>query len=786
MAHLLGSKTCIESLRIDIDDLQNVVYDVIGRTGSIKCHSWKYPDKLATDVDIRELLQRYRYGKNEVDNQVAHIILFEIIIDRLLLVVHGSWHFLHEIQTKILPNTLDPSSTIDQQSCLSIGLVVKKYWNKLVQLFTILQQHEVRPDDSHRIQSNHSTTTVSISSKTILNIDKHCQTIETSFSPCSSCIQLQQCLRNHGDNIINLCHTNNLPSTLAHHRCSSTTIPEWLSSDDIIQWFECQSKDFDHLSKHIENLNTTLKKTKVDLDSSEKLYKQQNETNRRLQQTINELKQSKKILQESCDNKMSVIKKEYEQEKQNYNEQIKVLTTEKLNCEQRLKDLNDEYTSRGEQLEKLESSKKELTFLNENRIKSDEMIKTFEQDHIRLQTELNVIKRDLDERNRDLQKERIRIENMIRQEENYQSKQKLLTKSHEEVSQECETLKKKVIDLENQRDELQKSLLTIQKQNQESSETIRLQSLMETNHHVLEEVASLKANIEQFHQEMNEREQMLSKQSDSHGQQQQTVLTSDNLIHDMQNQMRANELRIDLLRQQNDSFKISLENLPLSNRSTNLSRISEEPSHRRHSFTNEMSTSKPKPTPLWLLNDEILEQQAFSETRPVITTNSIPRSHENNSRISRWIISDSDANIETFSQPVDHSRTSTSIRIHSTDFVTSSESRPVAATRSSRNINNIQTLPIPSSSDHSKMSLHDKLCSKFFFLGKTRPITTGTKRSSTIEHTRRDVSIPKSFRNPSSAKTQHLSLNIIHRCSNCNRTFDDKRNYDTHKLCCRT
>ena len=127
-----------------------------------RCHSWKFPDKLATDVNIKELLERYRHGKNEVDNQVSHIILFEIIIDRyrvydrkchfntftsfvrLLLVIHGSWHFLHEIQAKILPNTLDPSSTIDQQTCLSIGLVIKKYWTKLVQLFTILQQHEVR------------------------------------------------------------------------------------------------------------------------------------------------------------------------------------------------------------------------------------------------------------------------------------------------------------------------------------------------------------------------------------------------------------------------------------------------------------------------------------------------------------------------------------------------------------------------------------------------------------------------------------------------------------------
>ena len=45
------------------------------------------------------------------------------------------------------------------------------------------------------------------------------------------------------------------------------------------------------------------------------------------------------------------------------------------------------------------------------------MVKTLEQDHIRLQTELDLVKRDLEDRNRELQKERTRIENMIRQEQ---------------------------------------------------------------------------------------------------------------------------------------------------------------------------------------------------------------------------------------------------------------------------------------------------------------------------------------------------------------------------------
>ncbi|CAF4434555.1 unnamed protein product, partial [Adineta steineri] len=84
---------------------------------------------------------------------------------------------------------------------------------------------------------------------------------------------------------------------------------------------------------------------------------------------------------------------------------------------------------------------------------------------------------------------------------------------------------------------------------------------------------------------------------------------SDNLIHDMQNQMQTNELRIDLLRKQNDSLKSSLGNCLLKNNINNPSKITQESrdstrheeSHRQDSLRNEIVTSKPKRTPLFFI-----------------------------------------------------------------------------------------------------------------------------------------------------------------------------------------
>ena len=84
MAHLLGSKFCIESLRSDVTDLQSAVSDVFSRTGPIRAPSWKYPDKASSDLDIPDLLEMYDFTDDEEERQVSHIVLLELVIDRFV------------------------------------------------------------------------------------------------------------------------------------------------------------------------------------------------------------------------------------------------------------------------------------------------------------------------------------------------------------------------------------------------------------------------------------------------------------------------------------------------------------------------------------------------------------------------------------------------------------------------------------------------------------------------------------------------------------------------------
>jgi len=82
MSGLLGSRDCIESLRSDVSDLQWAVMDVLSRVGPVTFRSWKYPDKLSADLDMKELLEKYVCGDDLEERQASHIVLLELVIDR--------------------------------------------------------------------------------------------------------------------------------------------------------------------------------------------------------------------------------------------------------------------------------------------------------------------------------------------------------------------------------------------------------------------------------------------------------------------------------------------------------------------------------------------------------------------------------------------------------------------------------------------------------------------------------------------------------------------------------
>lgn len=83
MTELLGNKFSVESLRKDAQDVNSVLANLTSRLGHVSFSSWKFPDKLAVDVDIPDLLEMYEYDEEfPEENKIAHIMLLELLIDR--------------------------------------------------------------------------------------------------------------------------------------------------------------------------------------------------------------------------------------------------------------------------------------------------------------------------------------------------------------------------------------------------------------------------------------------------------------------------------------------------------------------------------------------------------------------------------------------------------------------------------------------------------------------------------------------------------------------------------
>lgn len=101
MAHLLGSQACMDSLRKDLTDLQGTIVDVFSRAGPVRFPSWKFPDRVACDLDMVALLEHYDHVPGDPEfTQLSHAVLLELVIDRLLLLLQSCASYLENLSVE--------------------------------------------------------------------------------------------------------------------------------------------------------------------------------------------------------------------------------------------------------------------------------------------------------------------------------------------------------------------------------------------------------------------------------------------------------------------------------------------------------------------------------------------------------------------------------------------------------------------------------------------------------------------------------------------------------------
>ncbi|NWX53717.1 CC157 protein, partial [Promerops cafer] len=566
MAHLLGHRGCMESLRADLRDLQAAIADVCSRAGAVRFPSWKFPDKLSCDLDISVLLQRYRHSDSEPEfSQHAHVVLLELVIDRLLLLLQS---FTGYAETLLSGRAVPPAR--GPGPCMSAGLTARTFWSTMLKLGAFCQQLRDEVGDPTQQSTPPSAPQAGKYQKEHLKCllpdvlesgtapeaaqpDSVCpcpsvqpragpslaqstrsvptQTPGSPLGSCDTCSSAQASLHEVGRAITSICQSQNIPSALSKFQemLEGSAGRGNLSATDMSYWASEQSKDLSRINKHLQGLLQQVNPMKAELEEmgkqKEKLQKQVEDFSRKLQaEKDTQAEQQKKAEQslKAKEKEHSEAVARLEQDKDDLRRGTELLDHSvcvfpELSKTTLLEEMKTTMVARSQVLE-LEEKVQVLTGQRDS------------------------LDQELSATSMQLEKEKVRVESMFRHEESLQAKQRSLLQQLDSLDQEREELQASLGEAEEDKARLVEQL----EQSQEQSRK-QLQA-QQANTSRLEEQA----------RELRERERLLVFFPDLHMPTEMQFESSGNLTEDMKRQLQANNIRIEVLEQENAQLEALL------------------------------------------------------------------------------------------------------------------------------------------------------------------------------------------------------------------------------------
>ncbi|XP_029427897.1 coiled-coil domain-containing protein 157 isoform X2 [Rhinatrema bivittatum] len=613
MAHLLGNRNCMDSLRKDITDLQGAIIDVFSRVGAMHYPSWKFPDKASCDLDLVALLERYDHVEDDPEfSQHSHVLLLELVIDRLLLLLQS---FTGYTEILISKKTVPGSRLMGP--CMSIGLAVRKYWNSLLKLGSIYQkaisEKKSYRDDSvtlqtpsrtevdenecikgstsqmpsshnHLLRTGHSQSrdqqtdripnpksqcsyyNMSMDTRTISS-----QTIESALVPCDSCATAQASLREVSNAIIKACHSQGLPSSLCKFQevVQEMVGTRLLSATEMSYWASEQSKDVSRINKQLLELMELVNPLKAKLEASEvekMQLRSQIENSAKEIQKEKEQQQQQQIVSEHC---LEEMKQENQKNMSRWEKEKKELQKRAVVFEERISTLKEELKSQHHSIQDLELTKDKLLNQMKTEMADKSEVLALE-DRVRLLTsQLENKSQDLHHASIELDKEKACIESMLKHETSLQAKQRALLQQLDSLDLECEELRISRNEAEEEKTKLEKQIKEIEQQKQQVQAQLHEQQalteqLQQAKYLLEQSTTELRKKISYLDvviQEQKKRETLLVAFPDLHFPPDVQFKSSGNVAEDMEKQMQANSIRINVLEDENARLRTSLSKL---------------------------------------------------------------------------------------------------------------------------------------------------------------------------------------------------------------------------------
>ncbi|XP_030316568.1 coiled-coil domain-containing protein 157 [Calypte anna] len=391
-----------------------------------------------------------------------------------------------------------------------------------------------------------------------------------SAGPCDTCSTTHATLLQVGKAISSLCQSQNIPSALGRFQETLEESPgRNLSPGDLSSWAAEQSKDLSRLGEHLRGLLQELSPLKSELEEAEKEREE-------LRKQVEDFSRLLRVEKESQAQQKKEAEKHLEAKQKEYSEAVARLEQDKQDLrrgaallEERLCTLKEELTAKQAALQDLEVTK--TTLLEEMRTKMVARSQVLElEEKVQL---LSSQRESLDEELRtittQLEKEKAKGESMLRHQESLQAKQRTLLQELDSLDQEREELQKRLGEAEEDKARLEEQL---EQDREGSRQRLRVQEeLLETLRgeklsleQRVTELQTKVTKLEEQEQELKERERLLVFFPELHIPAETQFESTGSLTEDMEKQLQANSIRMDVLEQENARLRAALAKVKLA------------------------------------------------------------------------------------------------------------------------------------------------------------------------------------------------------------------------------
>ncbi|XP_058137627.1 coiled-coil domain-containing protein 157 [Dasypus novemcinctus] len=594
MAHLLGSQACMDSLRQDLTDLQGAIVDVFSRAGPVHSPSWKFPDRVACDLDMVSLLEHYDHVPGDPEfTQLSHTVLLELVIDRLLLLLQSCASYLENLDSEQM---IPPAQATGP--CMSVGLTVRRFWNSLLKLGVLYQQAapQKRANQGETLTSKPTAkgeparSPEFVPAKFIKPLSPvpglpqtcqepdtvpirgpppspartaestrstHSQTVETALVPCDACASVQGSLREVGKVVISLCQAQNLPSSLGPFQqlVQDSMGLKPLPAATVGHWAAEQSKDLLRFSKHVGALTQLIGPLRAQLEEAEGqkdgLRKQVGD----LEQALQQEQGGRRRQAEEAEQRLAERQRDKEQ-----------LLAETSGLKRKVAALEEELKQQQESTQAAEAKAKQRQEEAERGAVAEKQVRQLEEQVQLLAGRLDGASQQIRWASTELDKEKARVDSMVRHQESLQVKQRGLLQQLDSLDQEREELRGRLDEAEAQRAQAEEQLQGLQSEREQGLCQLRaqqelLQSLQREKQGLEQATTDLQLTISELERELlelRERERLLVAFPDLHRPSKAQMQSSGNVTDDMERQVQANDIRIRVLQEENGRLRAML------------------------------------------------------------------------------------------------------------------------------------------------------------------------------------------------------------------------------------